>query len=352
MSLVNTLTQSLRANYPSNLDKFEGRLSKYGAWEAFVADTMSPLSVVSADVIRIAKESMGNTVNVPVIDSGDVTIGSVRTCTIADTENTSNLVQVTFVPYVFGFKMYPSQYKNNDIKYQEDYNKKLQRYLKKFAGILDSAAVAKLETDKSQVWDSAFVGATAKYGSLVGDTLQVSQAQKSLVYNDLTSMLTEDDYDGTYTVIGSSTHRSTIGEYSNQGAANATNTMFQFGEYNFGAYSNRVTVAALMESTAFIIPEGSLATFNRNDPDSIAGSRIDENNYWGTVQMPVVNLEMGFKYSRSCEDASAISAGTTHLTATMEETFIFSTDVAFMTPYISNPATDPSPIHKLEITVA
>ena len=350
MSLVNTLTQSLRANYPSNLDKFEGRLSKYGAWEAFVADTKSPLSVVSADVIRLAKESMGNTVNVPVIDSGDVTIGSVRTCTIADTENTSSLVQVTFVPYVFGFKMYPSQYKNNDIKYQEDYNKKMQRYLKKFAGLLDSAAVAKLEADKSQVWNSAFV-ASGKY-PLVGDTAQVSQAQKSLIYNDLTSMLSEDDYDGSYTIVASTTHRSMIGEYANQGANNAVNTMFQYGEYNFGPYSNRVTVAALMESTAFVIPEGSLATFNRNDPDSIAGSKIDENNYWGTVQMPVVDLEMGFKYSRACADGSAINAGTAHLTATMEETFIFSTDVAFMTPYISAPATDPSPIHKFEVTVA
>jgi hypothetical protein len=350
MSLVNTLTQALRANYPSNLDKFEGRLSKYGAWEAFKADTNSPLSVVSADVIALAKQSMGNTLSVPVIDSGDVTIGNVRTCTIADTENTSNLVQVTFVPYVFGFKMYPAQYKNNDIKYQEDYNKKMQRYLKKFAGLLDSAAVAKLEADKSPVWDSAFV-ASGKY-PLLADAAQVSQAQVGLIYNDMTSMMAEDDYDGAYNVIGSSTHRAVVGQYANQGANNATNTMFQFGEYNFGAYSNRVTVGALNESTAFVVPEGSLATFNRNDPDSIAGSRIDENNYWGTVQMPVVDLEMGFKYSRACADGSAINAGTSHLTATMEETFIFSTDVAFMTPYISDPVTDPSPIHKLEVTVA
>ena len=144
MSLVNTLTQGLRANYPSNLDKFEGRLSKYGAWEAFKKDTASPMSVISADVIAKAKESMGNTIHVPVIDSGDVTIGSVRSCTIADTENTSNLVQVTFVPYVFGFKMYPAQYKNNDIKYQEDYNKKLQRYIKKFLCMQDLIIVLKM----------------------------------------------------------------------------------------------------------------------------------------------------------------------------------------------------------------
>ncbi len=350
MSLVNTLTQSLRTKYPSGLDKNEDRLSQYGAYEIFKMDTVSPDAIITPDVITTAKMSMGNTLTIPVIDSDTVSITNTRTCTIPDYENTSNLVTVTFVTYQFGFTMVPSQYMNNDIGYQADYDNKLKKYLKQFASDLDTAAVAKLEADKTAVMNSAFVGAGQKYGALVGDAIQVTDAQKGLFFNDATSIMAEDDFEGTYNVIGSQPLRSVVAEYANQGAGNGTNTMFQFGDYSFG-YTNRIAAGAGNVASAYVMPKGTVATFNRNEPDAIAGSTVDSGEFWEEVQMPIVNLTMGAHYIKNCADNSAlVGAGSSHLTASLKEGFIFSTDVAFITAYNSDPVTEAGPIHKVEIS--
>lgn len=350
MSIVNTLTQSLRTAYPSNLDKNEDRLSHYGAYELFKMDTASPDAIVSAEVISTAKASMGNTLTIPVIDTDTVSITNVRTCTIPDYENTSNLVTVTFVTYQFGFTMIPSQYKQNDIGYQADYDNKLKKYLKQFATTLDTAAVAKLEADKTSVMNSAFVGVGQKYGALVGDAIQVTDAQKGLFFNDATSIMAEDDFEGNYNVIGSQPLKSVVAQYANQGAGNGTNTMFQYGDYSFG-YSNRVAAGAGNVASAYIMPQGTIATFNRNEPDAIDGSSINSENFWEEVQMPIVNLTMGAHYFKSCEDNSGVTPpGTAPLTASMKEHYIFSTDVAFITAYNSDPVTLAGAIHKVEIS--
>ena len=349
--LASTLTQNLRTDYPSNLDKNEIRLSKYGAWELAKADTDSIESIVTPEVIALAKQSIGNTLQIPVIDGGDVTIGSARSCTIADTENTSALVTVSFTTYSFGFQMVPSSYVNNDIKYQMDFNKKLLRYVKKMAATLDTATVTAIDTAKSQVWNSAFVGAGKKYGALAADAVQVTQAQKGLVFNDLTSMMAEDDFEGGYNVLGSSTLQSTVAEYANQGAGNSTNTMFQFGEYDF-TYTNRVAVGAGDESTFYIMPKGSVATFNRNEPDAVQGNSVNDGEYWEEVIVPVIEIPMGVKYKKDCADNSGINggAGSAFATASLREQFIWSTDVAIITAYNRSAATIPSAIHKGEIS--
>ena len=351
--LANTLTQSLRASYPSNLDKYEDRLSRYGAWELAKEDTNDINSIVTPEVIELAKQSIGNTLSIPVIDGADVTIGSTRSCTIADTENVSNLVNVSFTTYSFGFNMIPAQYQNNDIKYQADFNRKLVKYLKKFASTLDTAVVSAIETAKSTKWNSAFVGAGAKYGALVGDAVQVANADKNLIFNDMSTMMDEDDFEGIYNVLGSTTLKSTVMQYTNQGANNDTNTAFQFGDYDF-KYSNRVVNGSGVESTFYAMPKGTIATFNRNEPDALLGSRVSESEYWETVVVPIVELEMGVKYKKECADNSGINGGSGagHLTASMKESFIWSTDVAIITAYNSDSVNVPSPIHKGEITVA
>src|SRR6476646_11147771 len=110
MSLVLSLTQSLRTQYPSNLDKNEQRLSRYGAWDFFKRDSQSPGTIFTPDIQGKIKQSFGNTVVVPVIDGEDVAIGNTRSCVVVDAENTSKLVTLSFITYSFGFSMYPSQH--------------------------------------------------------------------------------------------------------------------------------------------------------------------------------------------------------------------------------------------------
>ena len=351
MSLVNTRLQAIRSQYANTLDKYEDRLSNYGAWMKFVEDTTDPDSIVDADVLAKAGISSGNTLEIPVIDGADVTITNARTCTIADDESTSGFVTVTFATYQFGFTMIPGQYNNNEISYMADFERKIRRYGKKFAETLDNAAITKLEADKTVVMDSPFIGASGKYGALVGDAVDVSAAQKQFFFNDLGVIMEGDDFEGRYNVIGSTTLQSTVNQYLNQGTQNDTNSQFQFGQFDFG-YSNRVAVntAGGKESTLYCMPKGTLATMNRNAPDFLNGESINDENFFTTFQYPIVDLEMGLRYFKECADNEAVVGGSQpQLSASVKETFIFSTDVAFVTSYNRDTVTLPGAIHKAEL---
>jgi hypothetical protein len=121
--------------------------------------------------------------------------------------------------------------------------------------------------------------------------------------------------------------------------------------YNFG-YSNRVTVGSGNAATLYAMPKGTLATINRNDPDSIAGSMINSENYFEEVSLPIVNLTMGSRYFKECADHSGYNGGgQNQLKASVRETFMFSTDVCFISAYNRSASTLAGPIHKADLTV-
>jgi len=70
--------------------------------------------------------------------------------------------------------------------------------------------------------------------------------------------------------------------------------------------------------------------------------------------VPIVDLDMGVHYFKECADNSTINGGSgaAHLTGSMKETFIWSTDVAFITSYNSDPVTQAGPIFKSEIAAS
>ena len=104
MSLVLTRIQNIRAN--SNLDKFEYRPSRYGALNAFMVQSEDPTGILTEDLKAKARASIGNVLETPVIDyDAGITIGNTRTLTIADSENTSKMVQVTFATYSWGLQL-------------------------------------------------------------------------------------------------------------------------------------------------------------------------------------------------------------------------------------------------------
>ena len=143
MSLVLTRIQNIRAN--SNLDKFEYRPSRYGALNAFMVQSEDPTGILTEELKQKARTSIGNTLETPVIDyDADITIGNTRTLTIADSENTSKMVQITFATYAWGFTIAPAMYMNNEIGIQKDFETKLMMCIYKFAEVLDEVALAGL----------------------------------------------------------------------------------------------------------------------------------------------------------------------------------------------------------------
>lgn len=350
MSLVLTLMQSLRSQYQAVHDKNESRASKYGAWDFFNEDNARPNSIFDQETRANIKRSFGNSVVVPVLDAKTVTIGNVRSCTIADDENTSKLVTLTFATYAFGFTMYPSQYYNNDVKRQQDFDRKLNNYLIQLAATLDTAAVTTLEAAKNQFW----TGISAYY-SQSANALQVSQALKNDYYNNVQAIMDTMDFYGTPHIISSTSGSPLVRRLAEQGSSNSTNEAWQLSPYQFH-FTNRIANAGGIQSTQYIVQEGSVAFDTRVDPDSLARNSVGSQIKWDVVNVPLPNsrfgLEMGSLYREDCSDGSGLSTGTTGLTATKKESFQWSVDVVYATAYNSSPSTRYNPIVKTEISAS
>lgn len=345
MSLVAGLTAEFKQEYQGQLDRNELRLSNYGALDLVRDQNTGLNSILTASDRETIRKSFGSAVRIPVLDAEEVTIRNVRSCTIPASENNLSWITLTFVTYAFGFTMMPSQHVNNTISYQQDYNRKLMKYLVKFADVLDQAAVNKINTDRNIY----FPAAMSAYYPVVGNALQVSAAQAEDFYNDVDTILATADFGGRTNVLASTSMQSLVNRLTKQGGTADGDRAYQFVDKDF-YFSNRVPVNAGMRSTAYIMNDGVIAMENRNDPDAIAGSKAVNGKEWGTEMMPIVNLEMGTFFMSDCADLSAVHAGTTGLTRSLLEGFEFSTDVCFVTTYNSAPATRYSPIIKAEIS--
>jgi hypothetical protein len=347
MSLVLTLMQNLRAKYePGTLDKNERRRSRYGAWDFYRNQSNLSTGVLTPQVKELIDRSVGNTVQVPVLDAEAVVISNVRACTVADSENTSKLVTLTFVTYSFGFTMTPAAHYNNLISYQADFDVKMEKYLLKFAETLDTAAVSNLSTNKNIY----FPAALTSYYPVVANALQVTDAEKDDYFANLEAIQSTMDYYGNVNVVASTSAAPMVNKLRNQGAGNDVNDAWQMAGYDFN-YSNRITNGAGVKATIYSVPDGMVGVRNRNDIDAVAGSRTSNGKEWGQVNLPVVNMKVGSYYYEDCADKSALHAGTTHLTRTKVEGFEFSTDLCFVNSYASVPASQYQPILKSEILV-
>lgn len=342
--------QDLRSKYSDKYDKNELRESRYGALR-FFQDEASNRPILDEETIANIRKSFNRDVVIPVLNAEAVTVSAayVRTCAIVDSENTSALVTLTFTTYGFGFSMTPSLHMENDVSYQRDFSRKMDKYLIQFASVLDTACVTQLEADKNLLWTNV---APAYYAE-VADALQVPQAEKNDVFNKIESVMATMDFYGNNHIVGSTSMMPPVRRQQAQGGANAVNEQFQFellGGYKFWP-TNRIANAAGVEATMYSVNAGSAGIWNRNDPDTKMGQSIGGDlKQWSTEGMPIVGMEMGSFYQQDCADRSAIAGGASAgLTRSRTEGFEFSTDVVTLTSYNSNTATQYGPVVKYEI---
>lgn len=148
MSLIATRVQNWRIENPE-LDRNMFRPCEYGALDFFIEQTNVPNSIISPNLRDRALASIGNTVQVPVINYDEnVQVSNVRSCVIADNENTSALVTLVWTTYAIGFTMVPAAYSNNEISYQHDFMRKMEKTTRALADALDKGAVAALKRTK------------------------------------------------------------------------------------------------------------------------------------------------------------------------------------------------------------
>lgn len=342
MSLVNTRLQNWRVEAP-DFDKNSTRAGQYGALDFFVEQTKSPTSIIPADVVERVKSSIGNTVQIPVINyDSDVVIANSRSCVFADLDNTSALYNVIFVTYATGFTMVPAAYMNNEISYEHDWRRKIEKISRALAASLDSAAVASLEANKTLVLNEALSHTFA------AGVVDVAATEWNNAIGDVNSMQNSNNFGGLQHIIGNFGTEGIVRRLSQYATYNEVNKSITY-EDKVLHYTSNIANATGKRATFFAVEDGNVAMLTRYDRETVRGTKSNGHE-WALAELPYVGVPVGVHYSTAVGNQSGIAgAATADLTCAVKEYFGFSLDAAFVVAYNSDSATVPSPILKIEV---
>lgn len=342
MSLVATRLQNWRINNPE-LDRNMTRPSEYGALDFFIQQTDAPNSIISSELRERAFASIGNTVQVPVINyDGSVTVSNTRSCVIADDENTSALYTVVWTTYAVGFTMVPTLYHNNEIDYQHDFERKMEKVCRALASSLDTAAVTALSAAKTQVF-----GDLLQY-TQSGNVVQVPFNMATEILGDVNPMMRANDYPETIHIIGNAGVDSLIRKLAQHDIYNDVNKRMEY-DNKIIHYTNRVVNESGVYGTIYAVVDGNAGVLTRVDREALRRARANFHE-WDVVRLPFIDLPVGSHYYTAVGDQSSIAGdASADMTCNVKEYFGFSVDVAFVIAYNSDPTTVANPIIKAEI---
>lgn len=342
MSLIATRVQNWRVQNPL-FDKNMTRPLEYGALNFFIDQTNSMNSIISPELRDRAFASMGNTVQIPVINYDEnVTVSNTRSCTIADAENTSALFTLVWATYSIGFTMVPSMYSNNEITYNHDWTRKMEKITRALADKLDQGAVAALEAQKTQVFKDLL------YYTQTGNSIQVPWDMRTEIIGDLNPIMRANAYPGQLHIIGNAGVDSMLQKLNQHGEYNDVNKRLEFAN-KIMHYTNNVTNETGKFGSLFCVEDGNVGILTRVDREALRGASANFHQ-WGVVRLPYIDLPVGSHYYTNVGDQSAIAgAATVDLTCAVKEYFGFSLDVAYLVAYNSNAETIANPIVKVEI---
>jgi len=337
MSLILTRIQNFREK--SNLDKNESRPSRYGAFDAFALQNQMPNSILTDALKATAQRSMGTILETPVVDyDGAVTIGNARTLEIADSENTSHMVQFTFATLAWGFTMVPVLYQNNEYNAQEDFNKKFLKYLYKLAATLDTSALAALAAAKTQVINNGLL--YDKTGAIIN----AKWTERENVLGDLGVIMEANDFYDPLDIVSDAGIESIVKNLTKEGTYNDINKTIEYADKRFH-YTNRFGADATKYAQGYAIAQGSLGLLFRFEREAVAKTKMADGTEWDVTNLPLLNIPVGTYYYEDKGNYSAIAgAASADMDRVRKEHYGFAVDVCFVTPYNSDITTRPNPI--------
>lgn len=319
------------------------RPCEYGALDFFIEQTNSANSIISPNLRDKAFASIGNSVQIPVINyDGDVQVSNIRSCVIADDENTSALYTVVWATYAIGFTMVPASYMNNEISYEHDFTRKMEKTTRALADALDKGAVAALEAGKTQVFKDKL-----NY-QVQGNVVEVPSQMATEILGDVNPMMRANCFPEYIHIIGNAGVDSLVRKLAQHGVYNDVNKRMEY-DNKVLHYTNNVVNEAQKNGTFFAVADGNVGVLTRVDREALRRTRANFHE-WDVVRLPYIDLPVGSHYYTAVGDQSQIAGdATADLTCAVKEYFGFSLDVAFLVAYNSNPATVASPIIKAEI---
>lgn len=169
------------------------RLCEYGALISSLSKTNAPNSIISPNLRNRALVSICNTVQVPVINYDEnVQVSNVRSCVIADNENTSRIGNACLATYAIGFTMVPRHTQTMRFLYNHDFMRKMEKTTRALADALDKGAVAALEANKTQVFK------TLLNYTQTGNVVQVPTQMATEILGDINPIMRANCYPGIY----------------------------------------------------------------------------------------------------------------------------------------------------------
>lgn len=342
MSLIATRLQNWRVQNPE-FDRNMTRPCEYGALDFFIEQTNAANSIISPDLRDKAFRSIGNTLQIPVINyDGDVTVSNVRSCVIQDSENTSALYTVVFATYAIGFTMVPAAYMNNEISYDHDFYRKMEKHTRALADALDKGAIAALEANKTQVLKDKL-----NY-DFTSNVIKVKKEMATEILGDIDPMMRANCYPRMSHIICNAGIESLVRKLAQHGAGNDVNKQLEYAGKKFH-YTNNVTNESQQNGTFFAVEDGNVGVLTRVDREALRGTRANGHE-WDVVRLPMIDLPVGSHYYTGVGDQSGIAgAATEDLTCSVKEYFGFSVDAAFIVAYNSDPSNIANPIIKAQI---
>jgi hypothetical protein len=329
MAIFPTVLQDAVISIPDSdaMKKFEGRLSKYDAFQAFRDNTEL---LIPATELQNAKKSSEHVTKMPVLNKMDFTIGDTRACTPSDTAVTSAFVQPSYSTYTFSFHMTESYNVANYIKYNEEFAWKMLQALKKFGETVDTDSVAYLEANLSAI------NLSPLFGGILVDTVTVPAVDKRAFYQSIPSIMFRNDLSGNRVLdIANPEAQIMYDDLARQGAGNDVNEAYQIS--NFAPYrSNRVALTAGATETHYLVPQGHIGILDWIPSDYRMAKKISDGDYWDSIVDPIFGLTWAVKFKADCTDLSAVVGGDSGLTAAYVEKYEFSIDLAWMHSYSSD----------------
>ena len=322
--------------------KNEHRLSEYGALDFFYTQSLSN-PILSRETKEEAKRSIGRTLQFPVLKyNGSIQVSNARSCVIADAENTSAIVDVTFVTYFVGFTTVPAMFSNNEIDYNEDFDAKMKACARALGEALDTAAIAKLEAVKSQVITDSLIY------DVTGDSIQVPWSAREDILGDIEPIMAGDDFSGQIHIIGNQGVNSLVRKLMEKGEYNIVDKGLEWMNKNFH-FTNRLSNESGKYATFYAVEERNVDMLFRFDREAVRAAR-GANHEWDVIMMPYINIPVGVHFYQAVGDQSAIAGdATADLDCALKDYWGFSVDVAFITSYNSNLETRANPFLKAEV---
>ena len=342
MSLVATRLQNWRIENPE-LDRNMTRPLEYGALDFFIEQTDAPNSIINPNLRNRAFASIGNTVQVPVINyDGDVTVSNTRSCVIADDENTSALYTVVWKTFSVGFTMVPTLYMNNEIDYQHDFQRKMEKICRALATALDTDAIAALSAAKTQVYKDQL-----QY-TVTSNVIQVPTQMATEILGDLNPMMRANAYPQMIHLIGNAGVDSLIRKLAEHGVYNDVNKRMEY-DNKVLHYTTQLANESGKIGTLYAVADGNVGILTRVDREALRRARSNFHE-WDVVRLPFIDLPVGSHYYTAVGDQSSIAGdASADMVCNVKEYFGFSVDVAFIIAYNSDATTIANPIMKAEI---